>query len=88
VVRRLRLQREGMDYRLLLDRAKGRDLACAVCGDRPAQHLLAAQASSMHTPDRDQALCDVHAAGLDESSGVSEEDLQGLCGNRAPESWS
>jgi hypothetical protein len=76
-----------VDYLLLLGRAAGRSLPCAVCGARPAPHLLSATSASETTQDQDRALCDLHAAGLQENSGVSEDDLHHLRRGTAPESW-
>ena len=75
-----------MDYRLILGRAADRAAPCAVCGARPAPHLLAATPGA-GAPEQDRALCDLHAAGLQENSGVSEDDLRRLRGGEAPESW-
>ena len=76
-----------MDYRLILGSAADRSMSCAVCGARPAPHLLAAAADDGSAHERDGALCDLHAAGLQENSGVSEDDLRRLRGGQAPESW-
>lgn len=75
-----------MDYFLLLNKAATRDLPCAVCGKRPAPHLLAVSADHV-VSDSDLALCDLHTAGLQDNSGVSRQDLEKLRGGRAPESW-
>lgn len=76
-----------MDYLLILGSAADRSLRCAVCGADRAPHLLAATPEASRGHERDKALCDLHASGLQENSGVSEEDLQRLRGGTAPESW-
>jgi hypothetical protein len=76
-----------VDYLLRLGRAGDRRLVCAVCGTTPAPHLLEARPDAGGAPERDRALCDVHAAGLQEDSGVSEDDLRRLRHGDAPESW-
>ena len=81
------IENSPVDYILILGRAERRSLPCAVCDARPAPHLLSAASRPPETSDRDRALCDVHAAGLQENSGVSEEDIERLRAGSAPESW-
>ena len=81
------IENSPVDYILILGGAERRSLPCAVCDARPAPHLLSAASRPPEQSDPDRALCDVHAAGLQENSGVSEEDIERLRAGSAPESW-
>ena len=81
------IENSPVDYILILGGAERRSLPCAVCDARPAPHLLSTASRPPETSDRDRALCDLHAAGLQENSGVSEEDIERLRAGSAPESW-